>query len=267
MLRRPHYIVLVLVVALTLIILNLPDQSTARLKLAIGSLFLPLFGLANTTHQLADKAGETVVPRTELLRQNDTLRRENHQRRLEALQAEETARENARLRQLIGWQQKAPWKLKLANVVLREPANWWRTVQINLGSLDGVKVNLPVLTTEGLVGRVSAVGLARSQVVMVGDPNCRVAVVVENESRDAGVLLEAGPFDSSLLTLGYLSKDAVLKPGQSVVTSGLGNIFPKGIPVGRIVDSHPVEFGLYAEARVRLAADLSGLDEVWVLFP
>ncbi len=48
-----------------------------------------------------------------------------------------------------------PWKLKLANVILRDPANWWRTLQIDLGSRDGVRENLPVLTPDGLVGRVS----------------------------------------------------------------------------------------------------------------
>ena len=104
MLRRPHYIALGLVVLLTLIILNLPSQTTARLKLGIGSVFLPLFGLARSAHHMAAEAGDAVVPRRELLRLKTALRRENQQLRLQAMQAEETARENARLRQLVGWQ-------------------------------------------------------------------------------------------------------------------------------------------------------------------
>jgi rod shape-determining protein MreC len=267
MIKRPHYIALILVVFLALILLNLPTATAARIKLAMGSLFLPLFGLANSAHQVARQAGERLVSRRELLRQNEALRREDQQHRLETMQAEETARENARLRQLLGWQQKSPWKLKLANVILREPANWWRNVQIDLGSRDGVRVNLPVLTADGLVGRISSVSLTRSQVVLVGDPNCKVAALVENETHDAGILETAGLFDSSLLTLGYLSRDANLKPGQNVLTSGLGGIFPKGIPIGKIVDFRQVEYGLYTEARVKLAANLSGLEEVWVLFP
>ena len=74
---------------------------------------------------------------------------------VQALQAAAIARENDQLRALLGWQRQAPWKLKLANVVMRDPANWWRTVQIDLGSRDGVRENLPVLTADGLVGRVS----------------------------------------------------------------------------------------------------------------
>jgi rod shape-determining protein MreC len=266
-LKRQHYIALGLVVIFTLILLNLPGQTAARIKLAIGSLFLPLFGLANTSHRLAEKAGEAVVPRGELISQNEALRRENERQRLHQFQDDEIARENARLRQLLGWQQRSPWRLKLANVVLRDPANWWRTVQIDLGAKDGVRTNLAVLTPEGLVGRVASVGLTRSEVVLVGDPNCRVAALVENDQRNEGVIESAGPLDSSLLTLDYLSKDAALKPGQAVLTSGLGGVFPRGIPIGHIVDFRPAEYGLYTEARVKMSANLGALEEVWVLFP
>jgi rod shape-determining protein MreC len=267
MLKRPHYIALGLVVLLTLLILNLPNQTTARLKLRIGSLFLPLFGLAASTQQVADAAGDTAVPRRELLELNDALRRENQQLRLQAMQAQETATENARLRRLVEWQRQTSWKLKLAKVVLREPGNWWRTVQIDLGSRDGLRVNLPVLTTDGLVGRVSSVSLTRSQVVLLGDPNCKVSARVENETRDIGIIGASGPLDTEFVELGYLSRNAHLKSGQNVVTSGEGGIFPKGIPIGKVVDVGPVDYGLRIEARVKLAANLNALEEVWVMFP
>ncbi len=267
MLKRPHYIAVGLIVLLTLVILNLPGQTTARLKLGIGSLFLPLFGLASSTQQLAGAAVDAAVPRRELLRLNDGLRRENQQLRLQELQAEETAQENARLRQLLGWQRQATWKLKLARVVLREPANWWLTVQIDLGSRDGLRVNLPVLTADGLVGRLSSVSLTRSQVTLLGDPNCKVSARVENETRDAGIIGVSGPLETDLVALGYLSRNANLKPGQNVVTSGVGGIFPAGIPIGKIVDVQPVDYGSRAEARVKLAANLNSLDEVWVKLP
>ena len=82
-----------------------------------------------------------------------------------------------------------------------------------------------------------------------------------------GIISAGGPLDNSLVDLTYLSGNASLKPGQNVVTSGLGGIFPKGIPIGQIVDSRPVEFGLYTEARVKLSANLGALEQVWVLFP
>src|SRR4051812_41397138 len=109
MLKRTHYIALGVVVVLTLILLNLPSHTAARLKLAIGSVFLPLFGLANSSDQLANKAGDAITTRTQLLKENETLRRENQELRVQALQAQETTRENARLRQLVGWQQTKAW--------------------------------------------------------------------------------------------------------------------------------------------------------------
>src|SRR6267378_1308620 len=138
MFKRPHYIGLGLVVVLSLTILNLPSQVTARLKLGIGSIFLPLFGLATSAHQVAGRAGDAIMPRGQLVRENEALRRENQELKLQSDRAREIDRENARLRQLLGWQQQKPWKLKLGNVILREPANWWRTVQIDLGSRDGI---------------------------------------------------------------------------------------------------------------------------------
>jgi rod shape-determining protein MreC len=100
---------------------------------------------------------------------------------------------------------------------------------------------------------------------LIGDPNCKVSALVENQAHDMGVITASGPLDNSLVQLTYLAGSANLKPGQNVITSGLGGIFPKGIPLGQIVDSRPVEFGLYTEARVKLSADLGALEQVWVL--
>lgn len=267
MLKRSHYIAISVVVLVTLIFLNLPESASARLKLGIGSLFLPLFGLAGTSQHLVGEAGQALTTKSRLAERNQELIRENQRLRQEAMQWAEAARENVRLRQLIGWQSRNPWKVKLGRVVLRDPADWWRTVQIDLGSRDGVRTNMPVLSTEGLVGRVETVSLTRSQVVLLGDPNCKVSALVENEQRDTGVLGISSPLEETLVTMGYLSRTADLRPGQRVVTSGLGGLFPKGVPIGNIVDSQLVEYGLYTQARVRLASRLGSLEEVWVLFP
>lgn len=267
MLKRPHYIALGLVVLLTLVILNLPTKATARLKLGIGSLFVPLFGLANSTQQLAGRAGDALLPRSELLRQNQALREQNQELKLQAVQVDRVTRENERLRELLKMQQRQkPGKLRLANVVLHDPANWWHTFEIDLGSRDGLSNNLPVLGPNGaLVGRISSVSLTRSQVVLVGDPNCKVSARIDNQARDTGVLGSSGPLESEFLDMGYLSRNAEIKPGQTVWTSGLGGIFPKDIPLGVVVDSRIEEYGLYTVARVKLAAKLASLEEVWVM--
>jgi rod shape-determining protein MreC len=266
MFKQKNYLALGAVVFVAIVLLSLPTRATSRLRLAVSSWFLPLFGLANAGQQLPADLADSVLPRRELLRQIDSLRRENQQLKSQAIQSTAIARENDQLRALFNWQKQAQWKLKLANVVMRDPANWWRTIQIDLGSRDGIQTNQPVLVADGLVGRVSTVSYVSSQVVLIGDPNCRVSALVENTTHDMGVLTASGPLDTSLVQLSYLESGANLKPGQNVVTSGLGGIFPKGIPIGKIVDAQTIEYGLATEARVKLNASLGALEQVWVLF-
>lgn len=257
------FVVLLLAVAA----FNLPGPAVTRAKLALSSLFVPFFGLNNAAQRALPRGVDALIPRAELIRQNARLREENDRLRLAAWESAEAVRENARLRAHVGWQQRTPWKVKPARVISRDPANWWRTVQIDLGSRDGVRTNAPVLTPDGLVGRVTTVGLTRSQIVLLGDPNCRVAAVVENERRDTGILMNASPLDPDLVELNFLARNADVKPGQTVTSSGLGGVFPRGIPIGTVVDTRAVEFGQHTQARVKLAANLGGLEEVWVQFP
>jgi rod shape-determining protein MreC len=266
MFKRKHYFAFSAVILVTVVVLSLPSRAVSRLRLAIGGLFLPLIGAVSAAKQLPDRAADALLPRGELLKEIETLRRENEECRVRQQQADALARENAELRALVGWRQRQPWKLKLARVVLRDPANWWLSVQIDLGRRDGLTNNLPVLAADGcLVGRVTSVGYARSQVVLIGDPGCRVSARVVDPAHDLGMIGPAGPLEHSLVEMTYLPGNANLKPGQEVVTSGEGGIFPAGIPVGQIVDAIQAEYGLYTDARLKLSANLGALDQVWVL--
>lgn len=253
---------------LTLILLKLPGRGSAQAKLTLGGLFLPLFGLEASVGEATTSLAGALIPRKDLAAQNDTLRRQNQALRLQVMQAEQAQRENDRLRQLLGYQQRAPWPLKIARVIGRDPANWSRSLHLNLGRRDGVKLDQPVLTDEGLVGRIAEVSETRSRVVLLGDPNCRVPVYVRVDDRngDQGVITgSSGVIDTSMADLGHLSRSDRLRPGQWVYTSGLSQVFPPGIPVGQLVDLRPVEFGLYVEARVKLAVNFGALDDVFVL--
>ena len=271
MLKRPHYIALSLVALIVLVILNLPSQTASHVRLALGSLFLPVFGLASSIHSLADQAGNSLVPRQALLQQLEALRRENGQLRAREAQIREIWRENDQLRAALQLQKQIPWKVRFARVMLRDPSNWWRTIQIDAGRHDGVMPDLPVLTPEGvLVGKVKEVGAGSARVALVGDPDCGVSALVEDgRNRDFGVIASSGAsvLNPSLVDLTYVNRPTAVKPGQPVFTSGLGGIFPKGILIGHIVDTNNIGFGLYTEARVKLAADLGSLEAVWVVFP
>jgi rod shape-determining protein MreC len=273
MLKKSHYIILVCVVLLVLALLQVPAGTMGKLKLAISGLFLPLFGLSSSTHQWLGEASQGLVSGRDLLRQNEQLRRTNQELQLRLEQDAQLWSENDRLRGQVGWARQKHWRIKLARVIARDPANWWRSLEIDLGSQDGLRANLAVLTSDGLVGRVQSVGLTRSQVVLLGDPNLRVAAMVKisgnltNEETGIIAANSSAPQTDGMIDLDLLSGASSVQPGQNVITWGVGGIFPDGIPIGKIVDARAKEYGLSTEARVKLAANLSALEEVWVMLP
>jgi rod shape-determining protein MreC len=267
MLKKSHYIFLVCVVVLVLALLQMPGGAMGKLKLAISGLFLPLFGLSNSTHEWLGEATDGLVPRRELLRQNEQLRHDNQTLQIQLAQDAQLWSENARLRGEVGWARQTRWRIKLARVIVRDPANWWRSLEIDLGSRDGLRANLAVLNADGLIGRVQSVGETRSQVVLLGDPNLRVSAMVTTGETGIVTAGSSSPQDEGMIDLDFLSGASSARPGQSVVTWGEGGVFPPGIPIGKIVDVRPKEYGLSTEARVKLAANMSALEEVWVMLP
>jgi rod shape-determining protein MreC len=267
-LKKAHYIAFGAIALLVLVLLRLPGSVSSRAKLAMGSLFVPLFGLSVSGQDLAGRAAILAQPKGRLAAEVERLRAENADLKLRLLQAENAFRENERLRALAGWAQSKQLKGKPAQVIARDPANWWRNISINLGRRDGVAPDMPVLTPDGLVGRVAETGETRSKVLLLGDPGCRVASLVQEgrQTVDSGIISGAASVtDVSLVDLSYLSRGSGVKPGQTVVTSGYGEVFPRGILIGHLVDFRPMEYGLYTDARVKLAVDLNRLEEVWVL--
>jgi rod shape-determining protein MreC len=280
MLKKSHYIILLVVVVLAVALLKLPVEPMGKLKLALSGLFLPLFGLSSSTHELIGESRDGLVPRRELQRQLDQLRRQNQEQQILLAQDAGVWAENDRLRGVFGWPRQTRWKLKLARVIARDPSNWWRSLEINAGARDGVVTNCAVVTGAGLVGRVVNVGPTRSQVVLLGDPNLRVsAMVLTNTNvRLSASVMAAGetgvivanfsmPQEEGLIDLDYLSGNSPVRPGQTVVTWGVAGVFPPDIPIGTIVDVRAKDYGLSTEARVKLAANLGALEEVWVMVP
>ncbi len=245
---------------------KLPAPAVARLKGAIASVFLPLFGLSISAQTAVGKAANATIPRADLQRQNEQLRQENQQLQIRLAQDQEIWRENARLRQALALRAQSPFKMRLARVIGRDPANWWKSVRIDLGSRDGIRANYPVLTADGLVGRVSITGDSWSQVILLGDPNLRIGAMVL-EAHESGIIIAGNSISpvNNFVDLSYLSGNSTVKPGQMVYTSGDGGLFPRGLIIGRVVDTHSVTFGLATEARVQLAAKPDELEEVWIL--
>src|SRR4051812_8665530 len=107
--KRPYFLAGAVMVLLALVLLNLPVKTAGRLKLGIGSLFVPVFGLITASRDATEGALNRLIPRSELIRQNEALLKETQTLKLQLLQSEGTARENDRLRKLLGWQPRKGW--------------------------------------------------------------------------------------------------------------------------------------------------------------
>lgn len=276
MLKKPHIVAAGAVCLLVVILLSLPTGFTQQVKLAISGLLLPLFGLSNAAAITSEKVLETIVPRRVIVAENKLLQEENDRLKIRLELSKVIRGENEALRKMLGFPEQTPWKLIPARIVARDPSQWWRTAEINVGRQDGVFVNSPVLTPDGLVGKVSATKGGWSRIILLGDANCQVAASVRKTGEHG--IIKAYPRDPSIVTMTYLSKGdnplegqtvissgLQLRPGYHVHSSGLGGVFPKGIPIGQILDVTTVGFGLYLEARVRLAVNMNDIEQVYVV--
>ena len=148
-----------------------------------------------------------------------------------------------------------------ANVVGRDPSSWNASLIIDKGRAEGIEVGQPVVSPLGVVGRIFEVGHNTSKVVLVSDPAFAVAAVVER-SRENGLL--TGTLQG-VLRLQYLTDNADVKVGDTVVTSRLSTAFPRGILIGQITDVQASVNAHTVECLVDPAVDLSELEEVIVI--
>jgi rod shape-determining protein MreC len=138
-----------------------------------------------------------------------------------------------------------------------------RSIMVDAGSADGVRVDCAVLVDVALVGRVAAVGTHASRVMLVTDPACAVPVLV-TRTRDQGIL-EGSLGRDMRLSLQYLERSSQVRAGDDVLTSGLAGVFPKGIVVGKIAASTAESGALFRTVEVQPAVDLTKLERVLIL--
>ena len=195
-------------------------------------------------------------------KQNEELQDQIAQLKLEQVRLQTDADQAKRLRTLLGFTQHFVGKLMPAQVIGTSGTELSRTIQIDKGWNNGVKVDMPVITPDGLVGKIKDVFPYASLVLLVSDRDSGAGVILEN-SRLQSVLHGTPNGD---LRLSDLMADENVAPGEQVVTSGGDGIFPKGLPVGTVSrvapdrDNQP-----FLAVTVKPAADLSRLEEVLVV--
>lgn len=204
----------------------------------------------------------------QLLTQNEELRQQISDLAWKNNQLLENEQEVIRLRSMLDFKQaNTQYDLLGARVIARGPSNWYSTLVLDCGLSDGVARNMVVITPEGLVGRIMAVSQYTTEVLLITDPEGPVgSVVLVQENRVPGVVEGVGD-GSGTLVMKHIAYDAPVQEGQSIVTSGLGDIFPKGIRIGQIqkVDREAEPSGLQKYAIIRPEVDFDRLEEVFII--
>lgn len=196
--------------------------------------------------------------------QNQMLRSEVEQLRMQNVKANEYAAENIRLRELLGYTQSATqFDFMVARVIGRETATWTRMIVIDRGTQHGVRKNMAVVTARGLVGTVTEAGPVSSKVQLILDPRAAAGTLVQR-SRVVGVV-KGTPDDAMHPRMVNVPRGQDMAVGDIVVTSGLGGIYPKGIMVGTVSAVKNDGGGLLHYAEIEPAVDFQRLEDVAVI--
>jgi rod shape-determining protein MreC len=148
-----------------------------------------------------------------------------------------------------------------ADVIAVDQSGQRRTISINRGTRDGVRVGMPVVTNQGLIGRVLNVSANASRVLLITDPTSAVSVRLQTNRVEGTVIGQL----SGNLRLTFIPLNAEINEGDLVVTSGLGGNFPPDIVIGQVTSIRQFEFELYQEAQVRSLNDFTTLEFVLIV--
>ena len=181
------------------------------------------------------------------------------QRRIDQL--EEQVLETQRLQGLLAMREAWRAEFVAARVVGKDATNWFKTILIDRGSRAGMRRNLPVVGPDGLVGRIVEVTPSTAKVQLITDPVSAAGALMQR-TRVTGIVI--GSLGAGL-RVRYLPLMADVVVGDEVVTSGMGGVFPKGIPVGRVTTVERKSGALFQEAELQPKVDLSRLEEVVIL--
>jgi rod shape-determining protein MreC len=194
--------------------------------------------------------------------ENDTLRQENIALRSQIMLLQEAQIENETLRRQLNFKSASPnYRLLSAEVIGHDPTNLLRYLIIDRGASDEIRPGMPVLTAEGLVGRVAQVSASSSQVMLITDPSSSVSAIIQR-SRATGIV-QGYPGDE--LVMRYIPQGDTVTRGDVVTTSGLGGNFPKRLVIGQVASVERKDVDMFQEARLIPAVNLRALESVMVL--
>jgi rod shape-determining protein MreC len=261
--KRPVWIALGSAMVFHLLLLSLQanqQPGPGFLRLWLLDILVPLERLADYGVRGVYGIWDGYIGLIHVREENARLVAENNNLKTELRSKDEAIKEAARLRQVYGLSDTGIGKFVIARVIGRDPSLSLQTVTIDRGLRAGVKVNASVTTPDGVVGRVMSAGNFSAVVQLITDAQSYVSSMLK-DTRVQAVLKGTGGGD---LELDYVDDDSDIVEGNELITSGLDQIHPKGLPVARVISIGPRR-GLFKAVLARPIADMRKLEEVLII--
>jgi len=192
---------------------------------------------------------------------NEKLNKELSAMAYQQNQLREAEKENERLKKLLDYKRKVSYKTGMAKVVGRDLSDYFGVLTIDLGERDGVVTDMPVISPDGVVGKIIEVYPEYSLVMLLTDYKSGISGIIQ-KSRPVGTVMGAG---KGICKMKYLSVNDEVKAGDIVVTSGDGK-FPKGLMLGKISDVRPASDSMSLDVDIIPAVNVLKIEEVLVVF-
>lgn len=254
-----------LILALASIALMAADSQfdwTRHVRATLLSALYPVQRAASAPVELLGTLNEEIHQHIRVYRANERLRQENRRLKIQAQRLAALREENNRLRQLLNEAEHLERSVSAAQVIAESPDPFHHILTISRGREDGVHESQPVISADGLVGQIATLTPYSAQVILLTDPNSGIPVLVR-DSRVRGIL--AGTGNKNQLELRYVPTSAEVTTGDTLVTSGLGGIYPKGLIAAQVTEVVQDPRSPFSEITARPVAPVSRLEDVLLL--
>ena len=197
--------------------------------------------------------------------ENGELKKRVQELEVETQQKKALDAENERLRSLLKLKEQSKYNVLIARIIGRDPSAWFDSAIVNRGSLDGVRLNMPVVTDGGLVGRITAVSPLTSQVDLITRDKSGIGAVVGQIGESSALGVVTGTSKKELLEMKYVTGSTDVQLGQTVFTTGQDGIFPPGLKIGEIVNLVSGSATTPHQIEIQPASRLGSMQEVGIL--
>ena len=265
--RAPVWLVVLLLVNLGIMAVDARDNTGKQrmFRVWVQAVASPVQNVFSKASGAGSGVISQIVNFRKTAAENEELRQKLERTEVALLNARRSAADNERLKGLLSLKEQTGYDQVTASVIARDPSIWFNTVTIDRGSSSGIALNMPVVTSGGIVGRVIALSPWSAQVMMITDEKAAAGAIVGQLGGSGAMGSVRGSGESGLIEMGHVSGLHKVDVGDSIITTGQDGIYPPGLTVGEVVQVKQGTATQSHEILIRPGAKLDQLEEVAVL--